>query len=226
MKKIINLILWLLTLSTGYTILTVGLGWFWTIGSFENAKEINQVLLNLSYSYIAGWIFYILVSYFPAKQRKMVLLPAIRLKIEDLRKQINACVQTFATDEDWYLVDVITKEQLSQLITNANMYGDSYYARVVGFQQNHLQFLHATRLNVFELIKQILFYKEYLSAEQLLLLEKIHDSTYFHLTKISENTPTAKVYYNSNRFKNEVIINLYDVIIYMRKLSKSFNNIS
>ena len=65
--KIINLILCLLTLCAGYIILTVGLGWFWTIGSFENADRINQVLLNLSYSYIAGWIFYLLVLYFQHK---------------------------------------------------------------------------------------------------------------------------------------------------------------
>jgi uncharacterized protein YbaP (TraB family) len=220
--KIINLILCLLTLCAGYIILTVGLGWFWTIGSFENADRINQVLLNLSYSYIAGWIFYLLVSYFPQKQRKKILLPAIQLKIEDLRKQINACVQTFAKDEDWYLIDVITKEQLSQFITNANMYANSYYAQVVGFQQNHLQFLHATKSNVFELIKQILFYKEYLSAEQLLLLEKIHDSTYFHLIKVYEDTPMAQILYSSNRFKEDMVIDLYDVIIHMRNLCKSF----
>lgn len=222
MKKIISIILYLLTLSSGYIILTIGLGWFWTIGSCENADRINQVLLNLSYSYIAGWIFYLLVTYFPEMQRKITLRPAIQLKIEDLRKQINACIQTFAKNEDWHLVDTITKEQLVQLITNADMYANSYYASIVGFQQNHLQFLHATRSNVFELIEQILFYKEYLSAEQLLLLEKIQDSTYFHLTKVYENTPLAKIFYSSDKFKNEMVDDLYDVITHMRNLCKSF----
>ena len=99
MKIIISIILYLLTLSSGYIILTIGLGWFWTIGSCENADRINQVLLNLSYSYIAGWIFYLLVTYFPEMQRKITLRPAIQLKIEDLRKQINACIQTFAKNE-------------------------------------------------------------------------------------------------------------------------------
>ncbi|MFT0319272.1 hypothetical protein ACMSEZ_07290 [Bacteroides thetaiotaomicron] len=222
MKKIISIILYLLTLSSGYIILTIGLGWFWTIGSCENADRINQVLLNLSYSYIAGWIFYLLVTYFPEMQRKITLRPAIQLKIEDLRKQINACIQTFAKNEDWHLVDTITREQLVQLITNADMYANSYYASIVGFQQNHLQFLHATRSNVFELIEQILFYKEYLSAEQLLLLEKIQDSTYFHLTKVYENTPLAKIFYSSDKFKNEMVDDLYDVITHMRNLCKSF----
>lgn len=222
MKKIISIILYLLTLSSGYIILTIGLGWFWTIGSCENADRINQVLLNLSYSYIAGWIFYLLVTYFPEMQRKITLRPAIQLKIEDLRKQINACIQTFAKNEDWHLVDTITREQLVQLITNADMYANSYYASIVGFQQNHLQFLHATRSNVFELIEQILFYKEYLSAKQLLLLEKIQDSTYFHLTKVYENTPLAKIFYSSDKFKNEMVDDLYDVITHMRNLCKSF----
>lgn len=222
MKKIISIILYLLTLSSGYIILTIGLGWFWTIGSCENADRINQVLLNLSYSYIAGWIFYLLVTYFPEMQRKITLRPAIQLKIEDLRKQINACIQTFAKDEDWHLVDTITKEQLIRLITKADMYANSYYASIIGFQQNHLQFLHATRSNVFELIEQILFYKEYLSAEQLLLLEKIQDSTYFHLTKVYENTPLAKIFYSSDKYKNEMIDDLYDVITHMRNLCKNF----
>ncbi len=49
--------LWIITGVSLYIIFCVGLGWFWTIGESENYEKINQVLLNLSYSYIAGWFF-------------------------------------------------------------------------------------------------------------------------------------------------------------------------
>ena len=211
-----------MTIISVYIILNVGLGWFWAIGSCENANRVNQVLLNLSYSYIAGCIFYLLVTYFPEMQRKKTLRPAIKLKIEDLRKQINACIQTFEKNEDWNLIDNISKEQLTNLIMNANMYDNSYYAKTIGYTQNHLQFLHATRDNVFAIIEQILSYKEYLSAEQLLLIEKIHDSTYFHLTKVYENTPVAMMFYSSDKYKLAMISDLYDIIIHMRKLLKTY----
>lgn len=105
---------------------------------------------------------------------------------------------------------------------NANMYDNSYYAKTIGYTQNHLQFLHATRDNVFAIIEQILSYKEYLSAEQLLLIEKIHDSTYFHLTKVYENTPVAMMFYSSDKYKLAMISDLYDIIIHMRKLLKTY----
>lgn len=67
MNKFSIFILLAITGISLYILFCVGLGWFWTIGSSTNYERINQVLLNLSYSYIAGLIFYIFIEYIPKK---------------------------------------------------------------------------------------------------------------------------------------------------------------
>ena len=67
MRKIVKYSLCCITIVCGYIICYVGLGWFWSLGSSDNFERINKVLINLSYSYMAGFCFYILVEYFPKK---------------------------------------------------------------------------------------------------------------------------------------------------------------
>ena len=222
MKNLTKIGLHILTVFSAYIICTVGLGWFWPIGNCDNAERINEVLINLSYSFVAGLIFYVLVTYLPKLQAKKTITPVIKYKITNLQKQINACIQTFGTNEDEKLVENITKEQLSQLINQADMYSNSFYAKMVGYQQNNLQFLNATRSNVYTIMGQIIDYKEYMSTQQLIDIEKMKDSAFFHLTKVYEDTPTAKLYYTSNEFKEVMINELYDVIIHTRRLVNSF----
>lgn len=217
-----NLFFWVLVVSIipVYIILCVGLGWLWPIGSCENYERINQVLLNLSYSYMAGLIFYVLVTYLPYIHKKSKIMPSVRLKIGDIYKQINACLQTFDTQDRGDLIGSVRHERIIELINGADMYGDSFYAVEVGFNMTNLQFLVETRKQIFELIEQTLCYKEYLSGGQLLKLEKIHDSTYFHLTKINETTPTARLYYSHQRFKDEMIREFIPIMLYIKELKK------
>lgn len=48
-----------------YIIAHVGLGWFVPLGTSENADRINQVLLNLAYSYVAAMFFAMVWEYIP-----------------------------------------------------------------------------------------------------------------------------------------------------------------
>jgi len=223
MKNIVAIVLIILTLFCTYIILNVGLGWLWSIGNCDNAERVNQVLINLSYSYMAGLIFFLLVTYLPNYIKRKKILPSIRLKVGDLYKQINACIQTFENEDKADLIGTITHERVINLINGADMYGQSFYALMVGYNMNNLKFLVATKENIFTLIDQILSYKEYLSGDQLLEIEKIHDSTYFHLTKIYEDTPVARLYYSHQRFKDEMIKEFIPVMLSMKKLKKSLN---
>jgi hypothetical protein len=218
MENITKYLLLIITAICLYIIFCIGLGWFWTIGTATNSENINQVLINLSYSYVAGLIFYILVSYLPNKAKIKKLRPVIKLKISDLYNQINACVQTFEVVENEDIIKSITKEQLKESINKNDMYNNSFYANVVGYNMNNLKFLNATKGNIFEIIESLTGYKEYMETEETLNLEIIRDSTFFHLVKIYEETPMARIYYSSPQFKSEFIDDLYDIIICIRKL--------
>ena len=65
MKAILNL----LAVAAIYIIMVVGLGWFWTIGTSDNYERINGVLINLSYSFLTGYLVYLFTVSYPAKRR-------------------------------------------------------------------------------------------------------------------------------------------------------------
>ena len=65
MIYIFNILLIIITIVCIYAIGYIGLDWFVPLGSAYNPERINTVLINLSYSYIAGLIFYILTTSLP-----------------------------------------------------------------------------------------------------------------------------------------------------------------
>ena len=127
------------------------------------------------------------------------------------RVSINPLVHTFSM-EDTDVINSISKERLLGLIQAKGMYSQSCFAEQVGYQMNNLQFLVETKRNCFDIIEKLIPYKEYLTDKQIVCIEKIRDSSYFHLTKIYENSPVAQIYYNSEQFKNELSKELYDII--------------
>ena len=189
--KYINCALIGITILCLYVIGCVGLNIFPTLGFCQKADAINSVGLNLSYSFIAGCIFYLLITYFPYRFLKRKFSPIINGRIIDLCKQIEACVHTFSM-EDSDVINSISKDRLLGLIQAKGMYSQSCFAEQVGYQMNNLQFLVETRRNCFDIIEKLIPYKEYLTDKQIVCIEKIRDSSYFHLTKIYENSPVAR----------------------------------
>lgn len=80
MKNIANIILILLTAISTYVIIYVGLGIGWPIGTSDNYERINKVLENLSYSYLAGCLFYLLTTEYSYWNRKQRLKPVMKSK--------------------------------------------------------------------------------------------------------------------------------------------------
>jgi len=90
--RIENKIFWFLNVICILLIIQIGLGiipLFYSIFSNEFAFKLNQVLLNLSYSYIAGVIMYLLISYLPDLQKKRRINSIIKSDLELLVKELN-----------------------------------------------------------------------------------------------------------------------------------------
>lgn len=113
MNKFSIFILLAITGLSLYILFCVGLGWFWTIGSSTNYERINQVLLNLSYSYIAGLIFYILIEYIPkniAAKKAFTIwenqLVDIYLHMSEIVAEIKLIANITKEDKDIVLGDL------------------------------------------------------------------------------------------------------------------------
>ena len=190
---VIKVLLLVITLGCVYVIVCIGLKILPTIGQISNATQVNNVLLNLSYSYIAGLIFYLLVSYYPFYRQKRKFASIIAVKKDDLLKQIEACIQTFEEEDKKGLINNISKEELISLINKKDMYENSFYAKEVGYSMDNLLFLVKTRSNCFDIIDKLIVYKEYLRDVDIYDLEKIRDSAFFIYNRLRGKHPVNPV---------------------------------
>lgn len=97
-------------------------------GSAENADNKNDVLVNLSYSYMAGLLFYLLNDYLPTKHRQQRALKLVSSKLVDLymkmdwviaaEKQYNNCTKENVdmTLEDCSFADCHTLQDTQVLV--------------------------------------------------------------------------------------------------------------
>lgn len=59
------------------------------IGSIENYEEVNEVLLNLSYSYLAGLVFYLINDGIPSIIRRIRANRHIGKELREVQSQLN-----------------------------------------------------------------------------------------------------------------------------------------
>lgn len=220
MTKAIQIILYSITLLCLYIIFSVGLELLPKLGISKNSVNINQVSINLSYSYIAGLIFYFFISYLPYILNKQKLKATIDLKIDDITNQIFSYIQTFEKEEINIDMENINLNSMKLLLKNKDILESSYYSRIMAIRMNNLEFINSTKSSIFNLIDSIIIYKEYLDSEQILSLEKIKDSKFFHLLKINHNNQLGNTYYNSEVFKSEFINELNGIFIQLKSLKK------
>ena len=150
------------------------------------------------------------MTLFPYLILKNKLKPALDLKLIDLKIQITSFIRSFnsVTDIDLKDIDLIT---IQNIIKKHSILDRSYYSPMTGTTMSNLDFLCSTKLNIFNLVESILTYREYLTSNQILELERIRDSKFFHLTKMA-GFPLQDVFYKSDEF-NQAFSNTFFEII-------------
>lgn len=121
-----------ITLVTVYVILYVGLGLLWPLGVSANYKNINSVLLNLSYSYVSALIFFLFYELFPAKSREKKAFQICESQLSDIYHilgRIIAIAKFFAgVDKN---DEKISLSDLSQFTTVTPEYDRVYVNKVI-----------------------------------------------------------------------------------------------
>jgi len=172
------------TLISVYIMGCVGLNILPNVGISSNANNINNVLLNLSYSYFAGIVFYCFISYLPHQIQKRKIQPIIDAKSLGIKNLIAAFINSF----DIYpinnnIINTIKDSEISKLFEGNNLNSSSYYSAISGVKMSNADYINLTRDKVIETVENILFYKEYLSYQQILILEQIRESEFLFLFK-------------------------------------------
>lgn len=174
-----QILLIIITVACFYTIGSAGLNILPVLGYVEEPVKINTVLLNLSYSYLAGLIFYIMVTYMPYKQREKKIKPAIKIKINAINGKMRDSVRGLRPITE-QLPNDITESYLIGLLSTTSVFGLCGYS-ITGLNISILQHLRSQRDEIKNIIKDLLEYKDYMSDNQLSIIEEMRESQYFYL---------------------------------------------
>lgn len=188
MKFIANFILILLTIISVYVIVYVGLGIGCPIGVSDNYERINKVLENLSYSYLAGCIFYIFTVTIPSKVRRHKLNSVLKNKIGIIVGKLRDSKQCVRTLQEFQSNRFLTDaEFLARLETTSFSSPSSmsfFYGNTIGSN------LNAQKKEILNLVADIQRYSDLLSDSELKALADLSNCTYFDLLKIAGNNIT------------------------------------
>ncbi len=202
-------------------------------GSFVDAQNINNILINLSYSYVAGTIFYFLVTTIPFYLRKK----KINIVVKDRMDIISTSIQTIIfsydpssikfTAEQIENVDLdrLNEQELLTIFRNSTVFNISNVAKQIDPQTNTtILFTVKQSLQVIDnTIQEILgYYLDYLSEEQIILLNKIKSSAFINMIVSSTDNAMTRFMFNQSRTVNF----LADEFIVFWKNVKKLNSIS
>lgn len=140
--------------------------------------NINTVLLNLSYSYIAGCIFYFLSVTFPEYKKREIIRKGIKIKMRSIQKTLYKILQCFSEGTQLSTKDC-SKENIRNIFSKKNWNDTDEESKLFGYDRTTIQAccLH-NQYMLREIDALITTYKEYLDAEALCLLEEFRNSRF------------------------------------------------
>lgn len=148
-------------------------------GYAPNAEARNEVLLNMSYSYLAGAIFYFFVTWLPYKVRAKKMRPFIEEKKKVIKQKMDDCA--IATIPTAIIVKKKTgkEELINHLEATSLLTTPTYMSLLVSGSTIHEHWLRQ-REDIKNAIKDTLEFKEYLTDKELVVLGQIQDCQFFY----------------------------------------------
>jgi len=165
------------------------------IGMSDYAEIINDMLVNLSYSYIAAYLFYLMTNRLPVVMRKRKIMPVIQNRVEEIgRRSIYNVLLEFSRDSelnaDYKHIDG-TMDVLSSKIWTDDM---PAVQRQFGYR---IDYLHYVRLQCDDLKERVAVllnrYKEEMTEEQITALEEMNGLYIFRLVELFCNLPKIQI---------------------------------
>lgn len=193
-----------------------------TTFSATMCKKINGVYLNLSYSFLAAFFFYILTSVLPYKQTQKKIQPIIRQKINNIKTDVDSIILEFSRE--------LSEQQNSNIFKNKEeiirIMGSKPWTDFVPMWQAlykkdisyiALISIYGTQIKT-KSLEIIQLYKEYMESNQISDLELLANKKIFSLAlqfsqmDISLDDPNGKAY---------LIDEFYDMYSLIRKIFQS-----
>lgn len=172
--------------------------------SNQIAKATNNIILALSYSYIAAVFFHYFVNYRPFKVRQEAMTPLIIYKLlqtrEYIRQSKNVVINPYSFQTHEYV-----KEEYIKHFNNCDLFEKTFF----GENKTKLRKINELKNNISINIDVLLSYNEYLTDSQFTLVNDIASSIFLQNEIIPNNAECNEDMKNQDVI-GESIFDLYE----------------
>lgn len=191
-----------------YAILQIKLGFAFWIGSCERAYEYNEIIINLSYSYLAGFIFFLLTVTLPHEKMRAKVKKALEGKVNLIATNYWACIESVVPFPKG-LTRNQTKEDVVMMFKEASSLQLCRLSSV-GVNVSVAEYIKAKHKENKELATELLEYKPWLSSETIAQIEKIRNANLMSVV-ISMTNPVLQESLDNEGSRGVLASEVYDM---------------
>lgn len=184
--------------------------------------KFNNVILNLSYSYVAGMIFYILINYFPDQVQKRRFQPFVKRDIKRIHSLYIDLINSMSKKKDGVVYEIIPEyylfEELMECISPNELYPETK-GQIT--EATYLRTFLYIKLETLDIIKHIHLFKKQVPDKIILLLEDLIGSEFFKVV-IMWNSFKSKIGNGNMKIFAESFYDGFDIV---KKLNKEANKL-
>lgn len=180
---------------------------FW-LGRSENADKWNEIITNVSYSYLAGFIFFLLTVTLPHVKMRAKVKKALEGKVNQIATNYWACIESVVPFPKG-LTRNQTKEDVVMMFKEASSLQLCRLSSV-GINVSVAEYIKAKHKENKELATELLEYKSWLSSETIAQIEKIRNANLMSVV-ISMTNPVLQESLDNEGSRGVLASEVYDM---------------
>lgn len=199
---------WAIALVCLYAILQIKFNFAFCIGYSDKAKSWNEIITNLSYSYLAGFIFFLLTVTLPHEKMRAKVKKALEGKVNQIATNYWACIESVVPFPKG-LTRNQTKEDVVMMFKEASSLQLCRLSSV-GVNVSVAEYIKAKHKENKELATELLEYKPWLSSETIAQIEIIRNANLMSVV-ISMTNPVLQESLDNEGSRGVLASEVYDM---------------
>jgi len=206
--KLSNYLVGLLALVCLYAIFQIKFDFAFWICSSERACDYNEILMTLSYSYLAGYLFFLLTVTLPHLKMRAKVKKALEGKVNQIATNYWACIESVVPFPKG-LTRNQTKEDVVMMFKEASSLQLCRLSSV-GVNVSVAEYIKAKHKENKELATELLEYKPWLSSETIAQIEIIRNANLMSVV-ISMTNPVLQESLDNEGSRGVLASEVYDM---------------
>ena len=206
--KLSNYLVGLLALVCLYAIFQIKFDFAFWICSSERACDYNEIIMNLSYSYLAGYLFFLLTVTLPHLKMRAKVKKALEGKVNQIATNYWACIES-VVPFPMGLTRNQTKEDVVMMFKEASSLQLCRLSSV-GVNVSVAEYIKTKQKENKKIATELLEYKSWLSSETIAQIEKIRNANLMSVV-ISMTNPVLQESLDNEGSRGVLASEVYDI---------------